>query len=203
MLPHRGTLSEAEFELLARVVGERGQKHHFLLTAWVILPDHWHAIFFPRFPRTISTVMEANKVGSTHRINARRNEAGLLWQPRFFDRAAWTVREYYENVEYIHLSPVGAGPVERSEDWPWSSVRDYTGSLSGTAGAHGVLPIDRVLSWAFRVKQKAQLAADFPICLWRQVPASLPSRRKWVGGGVPTDPVGCRLCTESSRSQRG
>jgi hypothetical protein len=34
------------------------------------LPDHWHAIFFPRFPVTISRVMESIKVASTLRINA-------------------------------------------------------------------------------------------------------------------------------------
>jgi len=129
--PHRGRLSEHEFELLARVVRERRQKYHFLLTAWVLLPDHWHATFFPPFPLTISTVMEAIKVGSTHRINAGRSESGLLWQPRFFDRAVRTVKEYYEKVEYIHLNPVRAGLVERAEDWPWSSVRDYAGWRGG------------------------------------------------------------------------
>jgi REP element-mobilizing transposase RayT len=76
------------------------------------------AIFFPPFPLTISSVMEAIKVGSTHRINAGRKESGLLWQPRFFDRAVRTVKEYYEKVEYIHLNPVRAGLVERAEDWP-------------------------------------------------------------------------------------
>jgi putative transposase len=145
LLAHRARLSEREFELLARVARERRQKYHFLLTAWVLLPDHWHAIFFPPFPLTISSVMEAIKVGSTHRINAARKESGLLWQPRFFDRAVRTVKEYYEKVEYIHLNPVRAGLVERAEDWPWSSVRDYAGSLSGTTGAHPILPIDRIL----------------------------------------------------------
>ena len=61
--------------------------------------------------------MEAIKVGSTHRINAGRKESGLLWQPRFFDRALRTVKEYYEKVEYIHLNPVRAGFVSRREDW--------------------------------------------------------------------------------------
>ena len=63
LLPLRGRLSGADFECLARVVRERRRKYHFLLTAWVFLPDHWHAIFFPPFPLTISTVMEAIKVG--------------------------------------------------------------------------------------------------------------------------------------------
>ena len=96
LLPHRGRLTESEFECLARVIRQRREKYHFLLTAWVFLPDHWHAIFFPHFPLTISVLMESIKVSSTLRINAGRKESGLLWQPRFFDRAVRTVKEYYE-----------------------------------------------------------------------------------------------------------
>ena len=48
-------------------------------------------------------------------------------------------------MEYIHLNPVRAGLVERAEDWPWSNVRDYSGSLKGAASAHRILPIDRIL----------------------------------------------------------
>jgi putative transposase len=117
------------------------------------LPDHWHAILFPPHPLTISRVMEAIKVGSTHRINAGRWESGLLWQPRFpsaglracFDRALRTVKEYHEKAEYIHLNPVRAGLVKRAEDWPWSSARDYTGSVSAAVSPHRVLAIDRIL----------------------------------------------------------
>ena len=145
LLPRRGKLQGSEFERLARVVRERREKYNFLLTAWVFLPDHWHAIIFPPYPLTISRVMESIKVGSTHRINSGRRESGLLWQPRFFDRAVRTVQEYYEKVEYIHLNPVRAGLVERAEDWPWSSVRDYAGNLSAVASGHRNLPIDRIL----------------------------------------------------------
>jgi REP element-mobilizing transposase RayT len=59
--PHRRMVEESEFERLAGVLRERREKHHFLLTAWVFLPDHWHAIIFPRFPVTISRVMESIK----------------------------------------------------------------------------------------------------------------------------------------------
>jgi len=61
------------------------------------------------------------------------------------DRAVRTVKEHYEKVEYIHLNPVRAGLVECAEDWPWSGVRDYAGSLSRTGSAHRLLPIDRIL----------------------------------------------------------
>ena len=58
-------------------------------------------------------------------VNKRRGTEGELWQPRFFDRALRTVREYNEKVEYIHLNPVRAGWVNRPEDWRWSSYNEY------------------------------------------------------------------------------
>ena len=136
---------EAEFECLARVIRERRKKHGFLLTAWVFLPDHWHAILYPPHPLTISRVMESIKVGSTLRINGRRREKGLLWQPRFFDRALRTVKEYHEKVQYLHQNPVEAGLVSRAEDWLWSSARDYSGTVNAPVSPHPFLAIDRVL----------------------------------------------------------
>lgn len=142
---HCEPLGEAEFEKLARTVAARREEHGFLLTAWVFLPDHWHAIIYNRDPLTISRVMEAIKVSSTLRINGSQKRTGRLWQPRFFDRALRTVREYNEKVEYIHLNPVKAGLVRRPEDWPWSSAREYSGSLQETATRRPLLSIDRVL----------------------------------------------------------
>jgi len=118
-----------EFAILAQATQASRIEYGFSLTAWVFLPDHWHAIFYPRYPLTISRVMESIKDRATKRINRRREDAGKLWQPRFFDRAVRTVREYGEKVEYIHLNPVKAGLVARPEDWAWSSVHDYTGSV--------------------------------------------------------------------------
>ena len=86
VLPERGRLSEAEFALLAGSIQSRRRQHHFLLTAWVLLPDHWHAIVMPPYPSTISSVMESVKVSSTRQINQLRGERGA-WQGRFFDRA--------------------------------------------------------------------------------------------------------------------
>jgi putative transposase len=110
------------------------------------LPDHWHAILFPRFPVTISSVMESIHVASTHRLHAGRKESSLLWQPRFFDRALRTIREYYEKVEHIHLNPVSAGLVPRAGDWPLRSVGDYSGNLTAAPNAHGIPAIDRILA---------------------------------------------------------
>ncbi len=138
-------LEDADFRILARVISARRIEHGFLLTSWVFLPDHWHAVIGVRYPKTISTVMESIKVSSTPQINSRRKTAGKLWQGRFFDRALRTVKEYNRAVEYIHLNPVRRGLVAKPEDWPWSSAREYSGSLEENATRHPLLPIDRVL----------------------------------------------------------
>lgn len=108
-------LSEREFECFAEVFADRRKELGFHLTAWVFLPNHWHAILYPAHPLTISRVVESIKVGSTLRINRMRSERGPLWQGRYFDRAMRTVKEYRETVEYIHWNPVKAGLVSRAE----------------------------------------------------------------------------------------
>lgn len=141
----RQNLSRAELDCLAQVIAERRKRHGFLVSAWVFLPDHWHAILCPHTPLTISEAMEAIKVSSTRRINRMRGEAGLLWQGRFFDHAIRTVKEYGETLEYIHWNPVHAELVSRPEDWPWSSVHQYRWSGAGRAASSSILSIDPVV----------------------------------------------------------
>ena len=144
LLPWRTRLDEEDFARLANSLSRMRQKHGFLLTAWVFLPDHWHAIIHPPYPLTISTVFKAVKKSSTTGINVRRREVGGLWQERFFDRALRTVREYHEKVEYIHLNPVRRGLVKRPEDWKWSSMREFAGVSGEEQERHCGLRIDRV-----------------------------------------------------------
>ncbi len=145
LLKQRTRLHEADFHLMALALNRARRQHPFYLMAWVFLPDHWHAICAPVDPRTISLVMKSFKASSTILINRRRAERGELWQARFFDRALRTVKEYNERVEYIHLNPVKAGLVQQADEWPWSSAREYSGSLHEEATRHPILPIDRIL----------------------------------------------------------
>jgi putative transposase len=83
--------------------------HAFLLTAWVFLADHWHAICAPEYPLTVSRVIKSIKTSSTVLINRRREASGELWQSSFFDRALRTVEEYGDKAAYIHFSAVKTG----------------------------------------------------------------------------------------------
>jgi len=144
LLRRRAKLTEPDFTLLARAFNRARALHPFHLTAWVFLPDHWHAICEPMHPVTISLAMKSVKSSSMIAINRRRPAPGELWQLRFFDRALRTSKEYNEKVKYIHMSPVKAGLVRHPQDWRWSSVHEYSGISADEQERRCGLTIDRV-----------------------------------------------------------
>ena len=144
LLSRREKFTEPDFALLARAFNRARGLHPFYLTAWVFLPDHWHCICAPVYPITISLAMKSVKQSSMSAVNQWRGTEGELWQPRFFDRALRTVKEYNEKVEYIHLNPVRAGLVSGAEDWRWSSYNEYAGLGADEQNERRGLIIDRV-----------------------------------------------------------
>jgi putative transposase len=144
LLPKRRLVDESQFTLLARCLSVVRARRQFRLTAWVLLPDHWHVILFPRHPLTISDAMKSIKLSSTNLLSRHRGEAGELWQGRFFDGALRTVKEYAETLEYIHFNPVRRGLVGHPAQWKWSSYHEYAGVSAVEQGRRCGLIIDRV-----------------------------------------------------------
>ena len=77
-------------------------------------------------------------------VNQCRGADGQLWQPRFFDRALRTVKEYDEKVECVHLNPVRAGLVSRPEDGRWSSCNEYARMIADEQNERCGPTVDRV-----------------------------------------------------------
>ncbi len=127
VLRTRTALTEHEFALLAEVFDGVRQRRGFLLSGYVFLPDHWHAVIFPAPSDTLPRIMGSLKIASNHAVNRSRHTRGNFWQLRYFDRAIRTVREYQDILQYIHLNPVKKGLVKKPEDWPWSSIHSYGG----------------------------------------------------------------------------
>jgi putative transposase len=152
LLRTRSKLEERDFGRLAIALARMRRKQRFRLTAWVFLPDHWHAIIYPPHPLSIAQAMSSIKVSSMIAINHGRQEKGELWQERFpslgsgqaFDHALRTVKDYGETVEYIHLNPVRRGLVKRPGEWKWSSFPEYAGVDPAEQQSRCGLTIDRV-----------------------------------------------------------
>ena len=117
--------------------------HPFESIAWVVLPDHMHAIWtlpegdlnFPmrwnqikgRFSRQISK----HEVVRQSRI--KKGERGI-WQRRYWEHWIRNDDDLARHVDYIHFNPVKHGYARRAVDWRYSSFHRYV--------ACGLLPKD-------------------------------------------------------------
>jgi putative transposase len=97
----------------------------FLLCGYVLMPDHWHALIWPRHPLLISQVLHDVKKLSALRLHAVRGSVGPLWQHQFWDRFVRDATEFNERLEYTHMNPVRKGLVKGPQDWRWSSYNNF------------------------------------------------------------------------------
>jgi REP element-mobilizing transposase RayT len=108
-----------------------GEMHRELyrLLAWVVMPNHVHALWRPVRPMT--EVMRWVKGSSARRINRMLGREGEhFWQEESFDRWIRSEWEGQRILRYIEENPVKAGLVRHATDWDWSSASRTDFSLS-------------------------------------------------------------------------
>ncbi len=91
--------------------------------AYVVMPNHLHALLVPRDNTSISRVMQSIKGYSARIVNGKLGRHGPLWQRSFYDRMIRNEQQLLETVSYVHMNPVVAGLVEKPEEYPYSSAQ--------------------------------------------------------------------------------
>jgi putative transposase len=131
-LARRGSrLLVEEAERLRAAVRETRADRPFRIDAWVVLPDHLHAVWtLPEGDAEYSVRWKEIKarftksVGRTGLRSASKiakGEAGL-WQRRFWEHHIRNERDLVSHLRYCWWNPVKHGLVERAVDWPYSSM---------------------------------------------------------------------------------
>ena len=118
-------LASDEYALVLGALEESRRRLGFLLCGYVVMPDHWHALLFPRHPLAVSRVVQDVKYVSARRLNRVRQSHGALWQHQFWDRFVRHEKEFHARLEYMHFNPVRKALVARPEDWRWSSYNNF------------------------------------------------------------------------------
>jgi REP element-mobilizing transposase RayT len=99
-----------------------GQRYD--LPAWVVMPNHVHAVVWPYPGHTLSAILHSWKSYTGHRANALLGRVGRpFWQAESFDHWIRDDAERVRLVRYVEDNPVKARLCARPEDWPWSSAR--------------------------------------------------------------------------------
>ncbi len=94
----------------------------YWLAAWVIMPNHVHALLQPWPGTGLSGILHSWKSYSAKGINALLGRTGPVWQRDYFDRFIRDAAHYERAAAYIRNNPVTAGLVDRLEDWPFGSA---------------------------------------------------------------------------------
>ncbi|MCL4410675.1 MAG: transposase [Firmicutes bacterium] len=106
------------------------QKYPFKIHAWVLLPDHFHAIIeLPDalLPQRVSMIKRLTTQGSKFQSdirltdNERFQRRGKLWQPRYWEHRLTSERRYRILLMYCYTNPVKHRLVECVGDWPYST----------------------------------------------------------------------------------
>lgn len=129
----------AELRNAVRIVRSR---HHFEIIAWVVLPDHLHAVWtLPPDDADFSTRWALIKAGFSRQISlgepvgASRRQKGErgIWQRRFWEHQIRDEVDLQRHVDYIHYNPVKHGHVLMASDWPHSTIHRYIRAGSMTS----------------------------------------------------------------------
>lgn len=141
-LADRGSqLLTDEIDRLRKAVAVTRAERWFGIEAWVVLPDHLHTVWrLPAGDRDYATRWRLIKsrfsrgvaAGRLRQSHVARQERGI-WQRRFWEHHCRDDADVAAHVQYCWINPVKHGLVERTEDWPYSSIhRDIKAGRYGT-----------------------------------------------------------------------
>jgi putative transposase len=121
-------------DLLREAVRDVRAKHPFEIVAWVVLPEHMHAIWtLPQGDVDYAKRWLAIKAIFSRRIpkgefvsdsRTARGERGI-WQRRFWEHTIRDDRDLDNHINYVHYNPVKHGYVDEAAKWPHSSFHRY------------------------------------------------------------------------------
>ncbi|MDR0274482.1 MAG: transposase [Burkholderiaceae bacterium] len=134
-LAERGrTLLVDHVQHLRNTVRKVKQEHPFDILAWVVMPDHLHAVWtLPQNDAGNATRWMLIKAGFSRgiargeRIRPSRQHKGErgIWQRRYWEHLIASEADLWRHVDYVHTNPVKHGYVTQAPQWPYSSVHRY------------------------------------------------------------------------------
>ncbi len=119
-----------QINTLREAVRRTQRRTPFQIDAWVVLPEHMHALWtlpeddtdYARRWSAVKTNFSRNLPAGEYRCASRiiRRERGI-WQRRFWEHTIRNDQDYANRMDYIHFNPVRHGLVPHVADWPFSS----------------------------------------------------------------------------------
>ncbi|WP_028301580.1 REP-associated tyrosine transposase [Oceanospirillum beijerinckii] len=122
------------------------RRRPFYIDAWVVLPDHIHAVWtlpegdadyssrWREIKKRFSKALPQDELRSC--VRERKGERGI-WQRRFWEHTIRGDQDFRHHVDYVHYNPIKHGMVNQLKDWPFSSFHRYVVNGVYPTGWHG------------------------------------------------------------------
>jgi putative transposase len=111
-------------KLLGRAVCRAKRTSQFDIIAWVVLPDHFHAIIHtPR--EDASKILHRVKLSFAMQVLQMHGQHHKVWQHRFWDHVIRSHKDFTRHLDYIHFNPVRHRLTNSPNDWRLSSLSKF------------------------------------------------------------------------------
>lgn len=101
---------------------QRRAEGSYALHAFVLMPDHFHALLTPAGDITLERAMQYLKGGSSRLLGEALHLRSPVWQRGFTDHRIRDVADLARHVLYIERNPVKAGLGNEPGRYAWSSA---------------------------------------------------------------------------------
>ncbi|MDQ3199872.1 MAG: transposase [Verrucomicrobiota bacterium] len=99
------------------------QRERIYLRAFVVMPDHWHALIGLREPWTLPKFMHAFMSHVAALTSAHLTKNQTVWQEGYYETLIKTARQFTYVALYIEENPVKKGFVATPPEWAESSAK--------------------------------------------------------------------------------
>jgi putative transposase len=144
---------DADFEAFHRVIIEAHRRHPIRILSYCILSDHWHFVVRPRVDGEVTDFFRwlAHTHAMRRRVAHRTVGDGPLYRGRFKSFPVESDGPVLSVPRYVERSALGAGLVERAEDWRWGGLWARRQGDDAIKGILSPWPVGRPKDWLRRV----------------------------------------------------
>jgi REP element-mobilizing transposase RayT len=123
LYPKQPILDETARETVVSALAYAIRRERIFLRAFVVMPDHWHALFALREPWTLPKFMHdmMSYVGARTAALLRRH--GTSCQDGYYDTRVKTAKQFEFVAHYIEQNPVVKKLVKISQEWDANSAK--------------------------------------------------------------------------------
>jgi putative transposase len=116
--------SDKDFKHFENLLIEAKEKFDMRILAYVLMPNHWHLVLYPRKDTDLQRFMQWLTLTHTQQYHSYKRTIGYghLYQGRYKSFLVAKDKYLLQVIRYVEQNPLRAKLVTRTENWQWGST---------------------------------------------------------------------------------